>query len=75
VSEPPSAMVPSLTTTERQIIGLLPSPLSFAQMAQRLDVSPGTVRATAITLYRRMGVVSRAEAVERALVLGLAEQA
>jgi ATP/maltotriose-dependent transcriptional regulator MalT len=71
---PASTTIPYLTSTERQIISLLPSRLSFSEIGERLGVGPVTARATAIALYQRLGVVSRADAVERALVLGVAEQ-
>jgi LuxR family maltose regulon positive regulatory protein len=61
----------SLTAVETQVLGYLPSHLSFDDVASRLDLSTSTVRRAAISVFRKLGVVSRRDAVERALVLGL----
>lgn len=60
-----------LTPAERRLLPLLPTYLSFAEIAERLFVSPHTVKTQAISLYRKLGVSSRGAAVEEARRLGL----
>jgi LuxR family transcriptional regulator, maltose regulon positive regulatory protein len=63
----------SLTTAELRVLAYLPTHLSFQAMAEDLFVSRNTVKTQAISIYRKLGVSSRAEAVERARELGLVE--
>jgi LuxR family maltose regulon positive regulatory protein len=56
---------------ELRVLELLPTHLSLAQMAERLCVSTNTVKTHSKALYRKLGVSSRAEAVEEARTLGL----
>jgi len=53
------------------ILDLLPTPLSFLDMAELVGESPEIVRARAIALYRQLGASSRVEAITRAHSLGL----
>ena len=64
-----------LTTAELRVLRYLPSHLSFRQIAERLCVSPNTVKTHARGIYRKLGVSSRGEAVDRARAAGLAEPA
>ncbi len=50
---------------------LLTTHLSFAEIAERLHVSRNTVKTQAISVYRKLDVSSRSEAIERAAALGL----
>jgi LuxR family transcriptional regulator, maltose regulon positive regulatory protein len=61
----------SLTSAELRLLPLLPTRLSFRQIGQRLFISPHTVKTEAISIYRKLGVSSRSEAIERAQRLGL----
>lgn len=61
----------SLTTAELRLIPLLSTHLSFAEIGERLFVSRHTVKTQAISVYRKLGVSSRSEAVDRAQELGL----
>jgi LuxR family maltose regulon positive regulatory protein len=61
----------SLTSAELRLLPLLPTHLSFRQIGQRLFISPHTVKTEAISIYRKLGVSSRSEAIERAQRLGL----
>jgi LuxR family maltose regulon positive regulatory protein len=61
----------SLTTAELRVLRHLPTHLSFPEIGARLSVSRNTVKSQAISVYRKLGVASRAEAVERAGALGL----
>jgi LuxR family maltose regulon positive regulatory protein len=64
IVEPPSA-------AELKVLELLRTALSTRQIADKLYVSPNTVRSHTHTLYRKLGVHSRSEAVARGSTLGL----
>jgi LuxR family maltose regulon positive regulatory protein len=72
---PDSGWASSLTKAELRLLPLLTTHLSFREIGQRLFVSRNTVKTQAISIYRKVGANSRAEAVERAVELGLVEQA
>jgi LuxR family maltose regulon positive regulatory protein len=61
----------SLTTAELRLLALLPTHLSFREIGERLFVSRHTVKTQAISIYRKLGVSSRSEAIERVHELGL----
>ena len=61
----------SLSVAELRVLALLPTYLSFRQIGERFFVSNNTVKSQATSIYRKLGVSSRAEAVERAGELGL----
>ncbi|MFL6136968.1 MAG: LuxR C-terminal-related transcriptional regulator [Frankiaceae bacterium] len=61
----------ALTSAELRILQLLPTYLSFEQIGRRLLISRNTVKTQAIATYRKLGVASRGEAVERARSLGM----
>ena len=61
----------TLTRAELRVLQLLPTHLSFAQIGQQLFVSRNTVKTQAVSAYRKLGVGSRSEAVERAQELNL----
>ncbi|HEY1332206.1 MAG TPA: LuxR C-terminal-related transcriptional regulator, partial [Actinomycetota bacterium] len=63
--------VSSLTSAELRLLPLLATHRSFREIGERLHVSPHTVKSQAISLYRKLGVGSRGEAVERARELAL----
>ena len=58
------------TAAERRILHLLPTYLSFVEMAVLLSVSRHTVKTQALAVYRKLGASSRAQAVERASAFG-----
>jgi len=60
-----------LTPAEMRVLRYLPTHLSFEAIAEELIVSRNTVKTQAIAAYRKLGVSSRAEAVEQARDLGL----
>ena len=62
---------PDLTDRERALLRLLPGPLRREEMAATLHVSVNTVKTHIGGLYAKLGVSSRADAVERARQLGL----
>jgi LuxR family maltose regulon positive regulatory protein len=63
--------VSSLTTAELRLLPLLSTHLSFREIGERLYVSHHTVKTQAISIYRKLGVSSRGEAIQRARDLGL----
>ena len=62
---------PELTTRERQVLQLLTSGLSTTAVAERLGLAPKTVTNHAAAVFAKLGVSSRAEAVQRARRAGL----
>jgi LuxR family transcriptional regulator, maltose regulon positive regulatory protein len=61
----------SLTRAELGILRLLPTHFSFQEIGERLYVSENTVKKHAVSVYRKIGVSSRGQAVQRAQQLGL----
>ena len=59
-----------ITTSELRVLRLLPSCLSFAEMAQLLFVSRYTVKSHAMSIYRKLDASTRSQVVERACSLG-----
>ena len=67
---PVSPSAPPPSTAELRL-PLLPTHLSFREMGERLQVSCHTVKTHVTSIYRKLGVSSRTEAIERMEVLGL----
>jgi LuxR family maltose regulon positive regulatory protein len=63
----------ALTSAELRVLQFLPSHLTFPQIGQHLFLSGNTVKTHAMSIYRKLGVRSRADAVARAESLGLVE--
>ena len=61
-----------LTDREREVVGLMASGATNREIADRLFLSPHTVKEYASSVYRKLGARNRAEAVKRAERLGLA---
>jgi LuxR family transcriptional regulator, maltose regulon positive regulatory protein len=61
----------SLTAAELRLLPLLSTHLSFREIGDRLHVSSHTVKTQAYSLYRKLGVSSRSEAVARTHEFGL----
>lgn len=61
----------ALTTAELRVLQLLPTHLSYPAMAQRLYVSPNTVKTHVRAVYRKLDASSRGEAVAHAFAAGL----
>src|SRR3712207_9507760 len=59
-----------LTERELDVLRLLIGELSTRQIAQSLYVAPSTVRTQVKSIYRKLGVSSRKEAVEEARTKG-----
>lgn len=63
--------VSTLTTAELRLLPLLATHLSFPEIGERLFVSRHTVKTQAMSIYRKLEVSSRSEAVTRLRELGL----
>lgn len=61
----------SLTPAELRLLPMLPTHLTFREMGERLHVSRHTVKTQAMSVYRKLGVSSRREAIERVQEVGL----
>jgi DNA-binding NarL/FixJ family response regulator len=61
----------ALTEREMEVLRRLPTSLTLGQMAAQLFVSRKTVQNNASSLYRKLGVATRSEAVAQAISLGL----
>ena len=58
------------TVAELRVLQLLPTYMTFPEMATVLFVSRHTVKTQALCVYRKLGATSRHEAVQRACALG-----
>ena len=67
-SEQPSSL---LTDREREVLGMIAGGATNREIADRLFLSPHTVKDHTSTLYRKMKARNRAEAILRAQRLGL----
>jgi LuxR family maltose regulon positive regulatory protein len=65
------AGVPPLTPAELRLLPYLQTHLTFQQIGQRLYVSRNTVSSQVGSIYRKLGVSSRSDAVQRATTVGL----
>ncbi len=63
----------SLTTRQQQVLEFLSQGKTVSQIASRLGISPRTVETHVATLYRRLGVKTRVQAVSQAARLGLVD--
>jgi LuxR family maltose regulon positive regulatory protein len=61
----------ALTPAELRLVPLLHTHLKFPEIGQRLNVSRHTVKTQAVSIYQKLGVSSRAEAIDRMHELGL----
>jgi DNA-binding NarL/FixJ family response regulator len=66
--EQPAAL---LSSREREVLGLVAAGSTNREIADRLHLSPHTVKEHTSTLYRKLGARNRADAVQRAQRLGL----
>lgn len=61
----------TLTAAELRVLQYLPTHLTFGEIAERLYVSPHTVKSQAVAIYGKLGVSSRRGAIETAVTYGL----
>jgi LuxR family maltose regulon positive regulatory protein len=69
--DPSTAGASALTAAELRLLPMLPTHLSFPEMAEEMFLSRHTVKSQAMSLYRKLGASSRSEAVLRSRELGL----
>jgi len=62
-----------LTGAELRLLPLLSTHLSFREIGEELFVSRNTIKTQAISVYRKLGVSSRSDAIDRAALLGLVD--
>lgn len=60
-----------VTPREREILALLADGLTMRQVGRRLGISSRTVESHVLSLYRKLGVHSRVQAVAKGAALGL----
>jgi DNA-binding CsgD family transcriptional regulator len=65
------AVIECLTDREREVLCYLPTDLSRTEIAARLYMSVNTAKTHLKTLYRKLGVQSRHEAIARGMAAGL----
>jgi LuxR family transcriptional regulator, maltose regulon positive regulatory protein len=63
--------VSSLTAAELRLLPLLPTHLTYIEIAERLYLSRHTVKTHAASIYRKLGVSSRAQAIQHLQQTGL----
>lgn len=61
----------SITVAQAQVLRYLPTPMTFALIADKLGISRGAAKERAERLYNKLGVHNRTDAVDRARDLGL----
>ena len=64
----------ALTTAELRLLPMLSTHLSFPEIAEEMFLSRHTVKAEAMSIYRKLGVSSRSQAVGRARELALLDR-
>jgi LuxR family maltose regulon positive regulatory protein len=67
----PEGRSSGLTDAELRLLPLLATHLSFREIGERLFVSRNTIKTQAISVYRKLRVSNRSDAVEQAAELGL----
>ena len=60
-----------ITEAERRVLAYLPTQLSFREIGEQLLVSRNTAKTHAVAIYRKLGVTTRTEAVNKARELGM----
>ena len=66
-----SALADELTEREREVLTLLVAGRTNRQIAEELMFSFGTIRADTVSIYRKLGVKGRTDAVAHAVSNGL----
>ena len=61
----------ALTAAELRLLPMLSTHLSFPEIAEEMFLSRHTIKSEANSIYRKLGVSSRSQAVSRSLELGL----
>ena len=69
--DPANGDLTALTTAEQRVLQYLPTHLTGPQIGHELFLSRHTVKTQTLSVYRKLGATTRAEAVSRAHTLGL----
>ncbi len=72
---PTTSLVEPLTYREQEILGLLAQRLSAKEIAERLVISDRTVKRHTATIYRKLGVHGRQQAVAAGRTMGILSSA
>ena len=64
----------TLTSAELRVLPFLATHLTLPEIAERLFLSRHTIKSQAVSVYRKLGVSTRSEAVARSRELGLLER-
>lgn len=67
----PAGLVEALSGRELEVLRLMETGKSNAEIARQLVVAPGTIKAHAASIYRKLEAANRTEAVARARLLGI----
>jgi LuxR family maltose regulon positive regulatory protein len=70
---PTTAGASALTAAELRLLPMLSTHLQLQEIADEVYLSPHTIRAQSKSIYRKLGIASRSQAVARARELGLLE--
>ena len=70
-ASPAGSLVEPLSQRELEVLHLLALGRTNQEIARQLIVAPGTVKAHAASIYRKLDVANRTEAVSRARQLGI----
>jgi LuxR family transcriptional regulator, maltose regulon positive regulatory protein len=70
---PSAAGASALTGAELRLLPLLATHQSFPEIASEMFLSRHTIKSQAVSIYRKLGAVSRSQAVTRSRELGLLE--
>ena len=72
-ASPTGGLIEPLTQRELEVLGLIASGRTNQEIANQLIVAPGTVKAHAASIYRKLDASNRTEAVARARQLGIVQ--
>jgi DNA-binding NarL/FixJ family response regulator len=72
-AKPPQSAFPELTAREREVLHLIAQGLSNAEIADRLFLSPKTVRNHITNTFDKLQVADRAQAIVKARTAGLGQ--
>jgi LuxR family transcriptional regulator, maltose regulon positive regulatory protein len=71
--DPSAAGASALTAAELRLLPMLPTHLSFAEIGAEFSLSRYTIKSHANSVYRKLGVSTRSQAITRAHELGILE--
>jgi LuxR family transcriptional regulator, maltose regulon positive regulatory protein len=69
-----SSLIEPITSREMEVLRLIANGLTNAQIAERLVISMGTVKAHSASIFRKLDAANRTQAVSRARELGILDK-